>query len=513
MASVVRTGAGLIDSIAGGLPAQGNHLAYGDAGTGKSSLALFFLDWGLKQGESVLLVTRRIGQDVLNHADALSLTLRPALRSGKLLLMEYTPDIVERATRVKEFSQILDEFAALVRGRKITRIVFDPLTPLIQGLNVSEAAFRARSLVERLGAYGATSLFLVDLPEGAGAAAGCRDSMQSLLRFEFSGDESRQRMLVVERLPGAPDEMRRVRFAISPDAGFVEVAADQPAAGVAGRRKILVVSGDAAVQSAIRHSLGEDYDLAECNDAIQAAARLAVSNPDLLLVDADAEGDLAMRTCLELRKNQLNIPILAIGEQHKRMRDRLGLLAQGIDEYLDKPVDGRMLRVRAQMLLKRYTPRQRFQTQEPDDRVLAALERPAPAVQVLPTIDSLREALLEEMNYSRDRAVPLSVCVIRLTTYTNGRGLPVDAILQLARPHDRLFAAKRSITVLLPETSTAGANAFVRRVQAGSPALAAAEIEIIPFDGSENFVHRVLETAPQAPAAAADEQASQIEAT
>lgn len=468
---MIRSGISVFDSLADGLPAPGSHLVYGESGVGKTSFALQFLHWGLSQGERGLLVTRRMAGDVLQHADGLGFSLRSFLRSGHLRILEYTPDVVERATRAKEFSQVIDEFHFFARQGAYGRVVFDPLTPLIQGMNASEIALRVRSLVQGFRAYSSTNLFLLDLPEGASHLPSCREVMQTVVRFEPAGSEG-VRAMVLERMPGTNLAARRIPFVVVPGQGIIEAVPEAPAAA-SERRRVLVVSSDAALREATGRALADECEVSECHDALQAVARLAATPADLMIIDADLEGNNAIQACVELRRNQLNLPIVVLGARQKRLRDRLSVLAQGIDEFLEKPVDGRLLRVRVRALLRRYSPRDRFQAQRDDEVVLSNLKRERPAHQTLSDLAELRAALQEESALARQQGAPYSVCVLEMgasrEAESSGMGTLADTVLRFTRPCDRVYHNGRRLVVVLPETNEAGARAFVRRVTTAHP--------------------------------------------
>lgn len=435
-----------------------------------------------------MLATRRPARDVFQHSEAVGLPLQGFAKSQQLLLLEFAPDVVEHAARVKDPSQIVDELCYFIGGRKFERIVFDPLTPLIQGMNASESAFRARHILQHLDSTHSVTLYILDLPEAASLAEISKDAAAAVLRFESEGDLQR-RTLVIERLPGAADGPRRIPFAVLPGKGITEVTTPAESPAQSARRCVLVASKDTDVIEKCRQVLGEEYDLAECDGPLEAMAQMAAKPFDLLLMDADCNSQHAVRACLELRRNQLNLPILAVGGGYKRLRDRLTLLAQGVDECLQKPVDARLLRIRVRALLKRYSVRERFQDQQPDAMLLEGLSRPAPACQLLEEPFALRRALEQEQTNARRRYVPFSVCWVE--TENGGLVSLVEVICRLVRPHDLVYRNGRGVAVLMPETAGAGASAFFRRVQAADPSLNL-EKACIVSDDTEGFVDRVM---------------------
>jgi len=491
---MIRTGIPIFDSVVGGAVGQRNHLLYGELGVGKSTFALQFLAYGLNHDEPAVLVTRRAGRDVLLHAEALNIPLQPYLRSKQLLMLEYSPDVVERVARAREFSQVLEEFDYFIRRLGVRRIVFDPLTPLVQGMNSSEMSFRARSLMQRMEEHLATSLFLLDLPEANDTVECCKDLVPALLHFQAASGPRSHSTLTLERFPVAVNGNRQIRYSIAAGRGIVEAPPEGVAVEEVSKKKVLLVCADLSVVATVRQLLAEEYEVGECQDIIQAMAQIAAQNHDLLIVDTDAKDNHTVRGCLELRNNQFNLPILLLVRgQQKRLRDRLAFLAQGIDDCLEKPLDGRLLRVRVRSLLKRYSLRDRFCSQETDRVVLAGLKRFVRDVGIVDDVDVFRAFLEEEVGHAEQFAVPFTVC---LFDYASSASRDVDlaagAILRLIRPQDKVYREGNAVAVLLAETNDSGTQAFLRRVQILGNAATPAQTRIFAYDGSPEFVSQLL---------------------
>ena len=194
------------------------------------------------------------------------------------------------------------------------------------------------------------------------------------------------------------------------------------------------------------------------------------------------------------------------------MPELLVLLAQGIDDCLEKPVDGRLLRVRVRSLLKRYSSRERFRDQESDNTVLASLKRFSHNGEFLTDSEVFRTCLEEEVGHAQQFSVPLSVCIIDLPD-SNGGGLnKANTIQSLVRPEDKVYANAHVIAVLLSETSKGGAATFLRRLEAIIRPPAIRQVRTLTFDGSTDFVSQVLEHLPPE-TNRANEIESRIEAT
>ena len=147
--TVVATGVEPIDDALGGLEAGRAHVLYGDAESGKSSLAYRFLVDGLRRGETCALVVRYTGAAALKTLTTLGYDGAEAVRSKRLVVVEYTTDIVDRLSQVDDMQPILDELAACSARR--ARAGSSSTRPTSSSPSGSATAFRSRSRPLRRG--------------------------------------------------------------------------------------------------------------------------------------------------------------------------------------------------------------------------------------------------------------------------------------------------------------------------------------------------------------------------
>jgi DNA-binding response OmpR family regulator len=81
---------------------------------------------------------------------------------------------------------------------------------------------------------------------------------------------------------------------------------------------------------------------------------MARRRPDLVLLDMDLPGIAGRELLRALRSDPANKGMIVIGFSNRRGREEVvGAFTAGADEYLTKPVDGQLLAVRLQSLLRR----------------------------------------------------------------------------------------------------------------------------------------------------------------
>ncbi|MEX0662809.1 MAG: ATPase domain-containing protein [Balneolaceae bacterium] len=147
--SRISTGLSDLDSIIkGGLVKQKAYLYRGDAGTGKSTAGYHFLEEGLKQGESTLLITLGESQEnVLQNVSQMGIDL------SKSVFLDLSPsdDMFAEAGNYSVFPSaevesdpITDEIINAINRHKPTRVMLDSLTIL---QHLTQDTFQYRNMV------------------------------------------------------------------------------------------------------------------------------------------------------------------------------------------------------------------------------------------------------------------------------------------------------------------------------------------------------------------------------
>jgi len=490
---VILTGFSELDALCGGLQEEKNYLLYGNIGVGKSTFALQFLNRGLLAGENGVLVIRRSAQTVLDQARAFGMDLDPFVRSGQLIVFEYTARVIENATRLRDSREIWNEFEALLGGDRVRRLIFDPIPPLLSSPSSSAAVFRARTLIQSFSELGATALYIFDNPEGEDYLANCKDFVYGVLRFEAEPFQAGRGRLILERFPelkalGAP-----LAYEIVPGLGLTAVAAPAPVAPeMAGEeaRKVLVVEPCEQARALFCELLSKQYQVLVASDGSDALAKVAAESPDLVITEMKMPGLSGLELTRKLRQNRINIPIVLVGEQIRRARDQIEFMAAGADECLERPLDGRILRLKVQNLLHRYdASKDRLRSKRLDTTVSVAPERDKTTTTT--NLAYFYDRLRQEIGYSTEHALSFVLIVFRLPEGSSLIKELGELVASLIREYDLVYFGERAIAVLLAEAHQKGLDAFLERFHQRWKRSPLPMIEHRCFDRGKDF----LETA------------------
>ncbi len=489
---MILTGFSGLDDLTGGLQEKKNYLVYGNIGTGKTTFSIQFLYHGLLNGEKVVLVTRRSAQSVFELGLAFGLDLKQFARTGQLILLEYVPQVIENSMRLRDAAQIGNEFAAFLGADSVQRLVVDPLTPLLASPSSSIGIFRARSLVQSFSELQATSLFVFDTPEGEEYLGNSKDFVYGVLRFEAGAFQSSQGVMVLERFPELKGRPKQLEYEITPGAGLVEVAA--AARGATGapeatpaQRKILIIEPEEQQRRVLRELLAKNYKVLEADRAADGLAKVAAESPDLILLERESEGLDGVEICRTLRQNKLNVPVVLIADQGRRARDRVLTMAAGADECLEKPVDGRMLKLKIEQLLRRYdSSRDRFAAGALEASVTTQLERDKTTSTT--NLAYFYDRVRQEITYSTENALSFVLVVLHLPDGAASRQGLFELVGSLIREYDLVYVGKRGVAILLAEMDERAVKVFLDRVKQGWNRTPVPTVEHASFDRHEDFL-------------------------
>src|SRR6185436_15118408 len=122
-----------IDELMGGLDQGQLYLVHGES-AGRSLFGIKFLIEGLKQGENAALVIRYSPEDAVRRFARLGYDCLEDVYSGRLVILEYSDDIIQQVSRLREMTPVLRELEWLLGETKPQRLIFDPVTSLIAGI-------------------------------------------------------------------------------------------------------------------------------------------------------------------------------------------------------------------------------------------------------------------------------------------------------------------------------------------------------------------------------------------
>jgi KaiC/GvpD/RAD55 family RecA-like ATPase len=151
-ARAIRSSVAPFDLQMGGLVEGRLHLLTGGPGSGKTTACIHFLSAGLRNGESVALLTSDRLADLDSHARYIGLELEPAIREDRLLLLRFRTDFTNLLWHAGPPDRVAIDLGRLIARVRPTRIALDPLTPFLSDAGATAA------LAMLLDQLGATSL-------------------------------------------------------------------------------------------------------------------------------------------------------------------------------------------------------------------------------------------------------------------------------------------------------------------------------------------------------------------
>lgn len=105
------------------------------------------------------------------------------------------------------------------------------------------------------------------------------------------------------------------------------------------RYRILVVDDDADLQELLKDALRDRYDVETASTALEAASRLLLFQPDLILLDIRLPDVSGLQVCRHFQgyKQQRSVPILTMSAYGSEI-DPLEVRRSGADAFLPKPL-------------------------------------------------------------------------------------------------------------------------------------------------------------------------------
>ena len=482
------TGLEALDALAGGLADDRAYLLHGPNGGGKTTLALQYLYKGLLAGEEAAIVTRRPARAIFDHGRAFGFDLESFTRDGNLVIIEYLPKVVENSIRLRDEGRLFQELLSVLDESEPRRIVFDPLTPLLTTGSAAASVFRARTLIESLGSMGASTLLLLDTPEANEHVSNCKDFAYGVLQFVPA--EGGRCRINIERFPGIKGRPPVIEFEVSPGLGLVShLVSSGPGAGAPARAcTVLLAEPDAAQREMLKALLGKSCTVIEAEDGADVLAKVAVSPPTLVIIDADAPGIDGVTLCKRLRQNGLGMPVLLLSNPIRRTRDRVAIMASGADDLVERPFDSRILTLKVQALLRRTLGGSIDLMADATPKRDATVSTEDPAY--------FRQRVEAESAICRAHGLKAGVAALRLTPGMTS-GVPGqqlrDLALSLIREYDVVLLGRHHVSVLLAETDETGIRAFLRRFAEGWNRTPAPIVHFQTMDGQDASLAAALE--------------------
>lgn len=117
--------------------------------------------------------------------------------------------------------------------------------------------------------------------------------------------------------------------------------------------KIMVVDDEEALVRLISYNLSkEGFNVVTALDGIEAWQMIKAEKPDLVVLDLMLPGKDGLEICRDLRKENIDIPIIMLTARDEEIDKILGL-ELGADDYMTKPFSVRELSARVKAVLRR----------------------------------------------------------------------------------------------------------------------------------------------------------------
>lgn len=129
------------------------------------------------------------------------------------------------------------------------------------------------------------------------------------------------------------------------------------------KSRILVVDDNKIDVELFKGLLSNDYEVVAAYDGSEALIKVEENSSDLILLDIMMPGMSGYEVCKLLKDNEKNmyIPIIVVTALEEK-EDKIKAIEAGADDFLNKPVDENILRIKMKSLLgvKRYYEELKF---------------------------------------------------------------------------------------------------------------------------------------------------------
>lgn len=188
----------------GGLDRGQLYLVHGEA-SGKSLFGIKFLIEGLKRGENGALVIRYSPEDAVRRFARLGYDCLEDVYSGRLVILEYSDDIIQKIGKLRELTPVLRELEWLLGETRPERLIFDPVASVLAGAE-GNLETRAREFAEWARSFGATVVLIAN-ESNHEIIKSFEPLVAESFRFDVRdvGDRA-ARFITFEKSPAIPDQ-------------------------------------------------------------------------------------------------------------------------------------------------------------------------------------------------------------------------------------------------------------------------------------------------------------------
>ena len=205
--NIIPSGIEPVDKLLGGLESGQLYLVHGEA-SGKSLFGIKFLIEGLKRGENGALVIRYSPEDAVRRFARLGYDCLEDVYSGRLVILEYSDDIIQQIARLRELTPVLRELEWLLGETRPERLIYDPVTSLVASES-GNLEPRVREFSEWARSFGATVVLIAngEKENKENVVDAFRPLVAESFRFEVKeAAERATRFIAFEKSSTIPDQ-------------------------------------------------------------------------------------------------------------------------------------------------------------------------------------------------------------------------------------------------------------------------------------------------------------------
>lgn len=222
---------GLDDLIGGGLQQDKVFLVSGESGTGKTTFCLQYVLAGMPRGENAVYVSiDEKPSHLLEDAESLGWDLREYVDAKKISFLDVTPyfsNVRVGKGKAPDVNVVVSDLTKQIRKIQATRLVIDPIAPLIFGEEKSiQVQEYIRSLIFSIeDNLRCTTLITSGIPSGTSKL--CQYEVEEfvasgIIVLGVSNLQGRRvRSLYIRKMRGTPTDLNDHIFEILPKRGIV----------------------------------------------------------------------------------------------------------------------------------------------------------------------------------------------------------------------------------------------------------------------------------------------------
>jgi DNA-binding response OmpR family regulator/KaiC/GvpD/RAD55 family RecA-like ATPase len=325
------------------------YLIHGQPGVGKTILGLQVSHAWTQAGLRVVYLTREKGDDLLEQASLLGLSLESAWQDGRFVLLSGAPRLSQQVSDLglETFLEQLHGHA----GDDSTLLVIDPATILFADLRGSHVARALGQLLGRLREWGWTVLLLGRT--GKLRPHGLLDALSErcwgvieLQRARVSRDagESPFAVKVLKSHLTAPVGTV-VPYTIALEAGLVaapetlETGTPEGIDASPRRPRALIACAERDPLEPLIGMLRYAMDLEVVCDGVTALSRAATWQPDVVVLQSDMPRLSGLSVTRALRQGGYGMAIVVLSYGERRRSDRVRALLCGATDFVECPFD------------------------------------------------------------------------------------------------------------------------------------------------------------------------------